>query len=177
MLSNRAFSNDTLAFCTQALEVRLVAEEPDLVRAHLKARGADSADMLAAVEELGALTKERNALVWEGDQARGDRKRLSAEIGALLKAAGKGGGESNEAVVALKAEVEAANQVGGCKRDLLWVVGWVRERERGCGCVCCVGGWVGGWICESESPRLSELSLCQDAKEKSKRKGSVYKQT
>jgi seryl-tRNA synthetase len=94
------------------LEVRLVAEEPDLVRAHLKARGADSAEMLASVDDLGVLTKQRAALIREGDQARGDRKRLSAEIGSLLKAAGKGGGES-EAVVALKAEVEAANQVDG----------------------------------------------------------------
>lgn len=113
LLSNNChWRRETNAACGQALEVRLVAEEPDLVRAHLKARGADSAEMLASVDDLGVLTKQRAALIREGDQARGDRKRLSAEIGSLLKAAGKGGGES-EAVVALKAEVEAANQVDG----------------------------------------------------------------
>ena len=94
--------------------MRLVAEEPELIRAHLKARGNDNAEMLASVEELGELNKERAALVQEGDKARADRKRLSAEIGGLLKAKSD---DNNDAVTALKAEVEKANEVRGEMTD------------------------------------------------------------
>lgn len=93
-----------------------MAEEPELIRAHLKARGNDNAEMLASVEELGELNKERAALVREGDMARADRKRLSAEIGGLLKAKDE---NHADAVAALKAEVATANEVWRGSRALL----------------------------------------------------------
>ena len=79
-----------------SLDLKLVAESPELVEAHLRARHS-SPEVIAMVSELGALSARRAGLIQTGDSARAERKRLSAEIGALLKA----GGDAS----ALKAQV------------------------------------------------------------------------
>lgn len=85
-----------------ALDLRLTAENPDLVKAHLAARGA-SEDVVATVDTLGTLYGERVKLQATGNEARSVRKRLSGEIGKLMKA-----GQQDDAEE-LKRQVEVAN--------------------------------------------------------------------
>lgn len=85
------------------LDLRLTAENPDLVKAHLAARGA-SEDMVGTVDRIGALYAERTKLQLQGNDARAVRKKLSAEIGKMMKA-----GQPEQAED-LKKQVEAANQ-------------------------------------------------------------------
>ena len=84
------------------LEVRLVAEQPELVKVHLAARGA-SEEVLASVDEMATLYDRRKELITRGDAAREIRKRLSGQIGKLMKE-----GKTEEAEE-LKKQVEAAN--------------------------------------------------------------------
>lgn len=84
------------------LEVRLVAEQPELVKVHLAARGA-SEDVLTSVDEMAKLYERRKELITRGDAAREIRKRLSGQIGKLMKE-----GNTEEAEE-LKKQVEAAN--------------------------------------------------------------------
>lgn len=87
-----------------SLELRLISENPELVKAHLVDRCA-SEDVIASLEDLVALSSERNALIRAGDAARSVRKKLSGEIGKLMK---EGEASDSDAVVAIKVEVEAA---------------------------------------------------------------------
>ena len=87
-----------------SLELRVVAENPDLVKAHLRDRCA-SEDVVASVDALVKLSGERSVLIQAGDDARGSRKQLSADIGKLMKG---GAGAEDEEVLAKKAEVETA---------------------------------------------------------------------
>jgi len=66
------------------LSERLVAESPDLVKAALSARRSGE-EQLEAVDRIGQLTRARAELVATGDDARAQRKKLSPQIGKLLK--------------------------------------------------------------------------------------------
>jgi len=85
------------------LDERLVAEEPELIKNTLRSRRA-SEDLLGAVDRIGDMTRERAELVQVGNDARQERKTLSAQIGKLMKSG------TPEEVVALKDEVAKANE-------------------------------------------------------------------
>jgi len=90
--------------------LKLVVEEPSLVKAHLEARCASS-EVLATVDDISELGSRRAKLIVQGDNARASRKQLSAEIGKLMKkkvAGGDSDAETDAQVGAFKAEVEAA---------------------------------------------------------------------
>jgi seryl-tRNA synthetase len=80
------------------LDSRLVASEPDRIRANLVARRADDAT-IASVDRITALASERNALVQERDDRRSARNTISAEIGALMKQGLRDQAESKKAEV------------------------------------------------------------------------------
>mmetsp|Transcript_37228 Transcript_37228/g.83420 ORF Transcript_37228/g.83420 Transcript_37228/m.83420 type:complete len:192 (-) Transcript_37228:53-628(-) len=103
-------SSGRLSSAGKSLDLRLVAEEPALVQAHLLDRQA-SEEVRAAALEIGDLFAQRAGLVQEGDAARADRKRLSGEIGKLMKGGGGKEGGEEEKVAALKAQVEEASQI------------------------------------------------------------------
>merc|ERR1719326_2041393 len=86
------------------LDERLIADDPELVKRTLRMRRA-APEQLDAADRIGALTKLRAACVAEGDDAREVRKRLSPQIGALMKK-----GEAAEAEK-LKGDVAAAAAV------------------------------------------------------------------
>src|SRR3984893_2026184 len=61
------------------LDIKLIREQPDFVKAELAKRGIDPAE----VDRLIAADKERRKLQAEVDQLRGDRKRRAREAGEL----------------------------------------------------------------------------------------------
>jgi len=67
------------------LDPNLIADQPDVVRAHLARRHADEG-MLADLERIVALSERRKELIAERDGLRAERNSLSKEIGALYKA-------------------------------------------------------------------------------------------
>jgi len=91
---------------TVTLDERLVADEPSVVVSSLQRRRA-SEEVIAAVDRIGELTRQRAALVEEGNAARAERKALSPKIGALLKAGDEAG------AAALKEDVAKASEVAG----------------------------------------------------------------
>lgn len=66
------------------LDPRLVAEQPELVKTHLRRRHA-SDEMFAAVDAVVALAKVRSAQITERDGLLNERNVLSKEIGSLLR--------------------------------------------------------------------------------------------
>jgi len=89
------------------LDERLVAEEPEVVRASLRRRRA-SDEVIGAVDRIGSLTRGRAALVDAGNAARSQRKALSLKIGALLKSGDTAAAEGLKAEVAQASEAAAA---------------------------------------------------------------------
>ena len=68
-------------------------------------------EQLAAVDRIGELTRERSALVVEGNDAREVRKKLSAKIGGLMKEGKKDEAEAIKAEVAEAAKtIDAADE-------------------------------------------------------------------
>ena len=67
------------------LDPNLIADQPDVVRAHLARRHADDG-MHADLERIVALSERRKELISERDHLRAERNSLSKEIGALYKA-------------------------------------------------------------------------------------------
>jgi seryl-tRNA synthetase len=61
------------------LDIKLIRENPDLVRRRLAARGGGDE---ARVSEIAALDEQRRKLVAEGDALKGQRNQVSKEIGA-----------------------------------------------------------------------------------------------
>ena len=86
----------------RTLDERMVSEEPDVVRQSLTMRRA-AQEQLDAVDRIGELTRQRSELVVEGNTAREVRKKLSPQIGKLLKE-----GNADEAEK-LKADVAKAS--------------------------------------------------------------------
>jgi seryl-tRNA synthetase len=64
------------------LDIRLLREDPEAVKARLRARGGDSWRL---VDEVLACDERRRAGETEKQQLQGDRNRLSKEIGAMKK--------------------------------------------------------------------------------------------
>ncbi len=85
------------------LDPRFVAENPDLVKDHLRRRRAKE-DAFNAVEAIVANAKHRVALITERDGHRAARNTLSKAIGDLMRA-----GRAEEAE-ATKAQVTAGNE-------------------------------------------------------------------
>ncbi|MEM6931112.1 MAG: serine--tRNA ligase, partial [Myxococcota bacterium] len=79
-----------------------IAEDPELVKTHLRRRNADES-VLADVDRIVEVTTQRRTLVAERDDLRATRNTLSKEIGQLFKA-----GKGDEAT-AKKAEVQQGN--------------------------------------------------------------------
>jgi len=86
------------------LDTILIASNLELVLAHLRSRRA-SDELLTDVQQIAQLRDQRNALIKEGDKARGIRKTLSQQIGKLMK-----DGKVDE-VDAIKKQVEDASEV------------------------------------------------------------------
>ena len=76
------------------MDERLVGEDPELVKKSLLKRRAGEAQ-LEAVDRIAELTKERAEFAQKGMKAREERKKLSQEIGKLMKA---GGGPEVDAI-------------------------------------------------------------------------------
>ncbi len=84
------------------IDPHILAEQPELVKAHLRRRRADPAT-LRDVDEIAASDAERRRLIAERDTLRAERNRTSRAIGGLYKE-----GRVEEAERA-KAEVQAVN--------------------------------------------------------------------
>ena len=85
-----------------SMDIALISNKPEVLYSHLRSRRASS-EMVKGVERLSELRSERNAYITEGDRAKSIRKKLSKEIGQLMK-----NGKHDEAVE-LKIQVEDAN--------------------------------------------------------------------
>ena len=86
------------------LDVNFIVSNLDLVVSHLKSRKSNI-DLIQNVEKLQKLRENRNLLIMDGDSARSSRKKLSQQIGKLMK-------EGNDAEVAeLKKTVEDLSAV------------------------------------------------------------------
>ena len=99
------------------IDPNILAEQPELVKEHLRRRYAD-ADALASVDRIVELTVQRKTLIGERDGLRGERNRLSKQIGLLyregrgdeaeeMKAAVEAGADRTRAIEAELEEVEA----------------------------------------------------------------------
>eukprot|EP00638_Chattonella_subsalsa_P003413 CAMPEP_0117757856 /NCGR_PEP_ID=MMETSP0947-20121206/15003_1 /TAXON_ID=44440 /ORGANISM="Chattonella subsalsa, Strain CCMP2191" /LENGTH=453 /DNA_ID=CAMNT_0005577875 /DNA_START=213 /DNA_END=1574 /DNA_ORIENTATION=- len=91
------FDPDTVAY-----DARLVASDPQGIKAHLEARRSSS-ELLDSVDKIGELDIVRRELIQVRDKSLNVRKTLSAEIGKLMKAGDTEGADEK------KKEVEAAN--------------------------------------------------------------------
>src|SRR5204863_2230536 len=63
------------------LDIKLIREQPDLVRQRLATRGAGDE---ARVDELLALDAQRRKLLTEVEGLKAERNRVSKEVGALM---------------------------------------------------------------------------------------------
>eukprot|EP00746_Dinoflagellata_sp_MGD_P143173 gnl/MRDRNA2_/MRDRNA2_76037_c0_seq1.p1 gnl/MRDRNA2_/MRDRNA2_76037_c0~~gnl/MRDRNA2_/MRDRNA2_76037_c0_seq1.p1 ORF type:complete len:573 (-),score=122.24 gnl/MRDRNA2_/MRDRNA2_76037_c0_seq1:76-1794(-) len=97
------------------LDERLVAEDPELIKQSLTMRRA-TPEQLQSVDRIGELTKQRNELAREGDQQRAVRKKLSGQIGKLMKEGNK------EEAEKLKAEVSDAAAIAAKADEKLALV-------------------------------------------------------
>ena len=84
------------------LDMNLIRENPNLVRENLKKKHQEH--KLSLVDEVIALDAEYRATKTKADDLRGQRNRLSKEIGQLM---GQGKKAEAEAVAAQKAAEEA----------------------------------------------------------------------
>ena len=94
-------AEDASATAMPTMDERFVGEQPDVVKKSLTMRRA-APEQLEYVDRIGELTKQRAALVDEGNKAREVRKKLSPSIGKFMKE-----GNTEEADK-LKAEVAKA---------------------------------------------------------------------
>ena len=62
------------------LDIKLIRENPDLVRQRLASRGRGDE---ARIAEIAALDEQRRKLLTEGDNLKAERNKVSKEIGAL----------------------------------------------------------------------------------------------
>lgn len=105
------------------LDPNLIADHPDIVRAHLKRRHADDS-MYTDLERIVALSERRKELISERDNLRAERNSLSKEIGGLFK---QGRGDEAEAMkervshgnLRTKIIEEELDSVEGQRNDLI----------------------------------------------------------
>jgi len=69
------------AYNPPMLDIKLIREQPDLVRARLAARGAGDE---AKIDQVLRLDEERRKMLAEAEQLKASRNRVSKEIGALM---------------------------------------------------------------------------------------------
>ncbi len=84
------------------LDLHLIADHPDKVKAHLERRG--DAESIASVDALVSLSESRRSIVIERDNLRADRNRLSKQIGGMYKEGRRDEAEGLKAKVAADAE-------------------------------------------------------------------------
>lgn len=101
--SNQIVDEKRLSSAGLSLDTSLIAEHPDVVISHLKARKA-SAKLVDDVRRISELRTQRNSLIVEGDAARSARKNLSQQIGKLMRE-----NPTSSEVEALKAQADEAN--------------------------------------------------------------------
>jgi len=94
------------------LDARLVADQPELIIKHLKARQADE-DTLAIPTRIAELSTQRNVLLQKAEAGRATRNQLSPRIGQMMKEGKREEAES------LKAEVKAASEAVKASEDAL----------------------------------------------------------
>ena len=80
------------------LDPRFVADNPDTVKAHLRRRHADDA-VIATVDDLASLGRQRNALITERDGLLARRNTLSREVGQLMREGKKDEADGKKAEV------------------------------------------------------------------------------
>src|SRR5689334_1870350 len=91
------------------LDLKLIRENPDLVRESQRRRGEDT----AVVDRLLALDEQNRRLKTEAEALRADRKRVSAEIPKLRDAAERetrvaASREMGDRITALDAEIDTS---------------------------------------------------------------------
>ncbi len=84
------------------IDIRFLRENPDVVKENIKKKYQD--EKLPLVDEVIALDAENRRAKQEGDDLRASRKRISKEIGALMKEGRKEEAEKKKAEVAAGAE-------------------------------------------------------------------------
>ena len=82
------------------LDLKFLRENPDVVKQNIKNKFQDA--KLPLVDEVIALDEENRRIMAEADELRGNRNKLSKQIGALM---GQGKKEEAEALKAEVAEV------------------------------------------------------------------------
>jgi seryl-tRNA synthetase len=92
-----------------------MAENPELVKAHLRARHC-SPSLLDDIDRVASLRKKRSIYILEGDNARAARKRDSQVIGKLIKE-----GKKEEAET-MKLKIEEYSKISASTDDKLAVV-------------------------------------------------------
>ena len=97
------------------LDIRLVRENPEIVKENIKKKFQDA--KLPLVDEVIALDAKRRAAIAEADQLRADRNRLSKQVGMLMGQAKKDPSKLEEAE-AVKAQVkEQADRLAELERQ------------------------------------------------------------
>lgn len=92
-----------------SVELRSMSEQPDVVKAHLAARGSEDD---AVVDRLGELWAERSDLSRKRDSALSERKKASAEVGKLMKT------DPEAAEEVKKRAVASGDEATGYEREL-----------------------------------------------------------
>jgi seryl-tRNA synthetase len=92
------------------LDIRLIRENPELVRAAIERRGGDDAPLDALLRA----DERRRALLLQVEGLRADRNRVSEEIGTIKKA----GGDAAEMVVEMRKVGERIKELEGSLREV-----------------------------------------------------------
>ena len=92
------------------LDIRLIRENPELVRAAIKRRGGDDAPLDALLRA----DEERRALLLQVEGLRADRNRVSEEIGTIKKA----GGDAAEMVTEMRKVGDRIKELEGSLREV-----------------------------------------------------------
>jgi seryl-tRNA synthetase len=92
------------------LDIRLIRDNPELVRTAIKRRGGDSAPL----EALLRVDEHRRALLTQVEALRADRNRVSEEIGALKKARG----DASEMIAEMRRVGDRIKELEGTLRDV-----------------------------------------------------------
>ncbi len=98
------------------LDIRLIRENPELVRTAIKRRGGDD----ASLDALLRVDERRRALLLQVEALRADRNRVSEQIGTIKKA----GGDAAEMVAEMRKVGERIRELEGSLREV------EAERER-----------------------------------------------
>uniref|UniRef100_A0A0G4FRA0 Serine--tRNA ligase n=1 Tax=Chromera velia CCMP2878 TaxID=1169474 RepID=A0A0G4FRA0_9ALVE len=93
-----------------SVDFKTISDDPETVKESLRLRRADQS-LIDSVDRLVALNARKNELTREGDEQRAKRKRLSQQIGVLMKKKNAAGGGDGEDPQVVKEIEELRNQV------------------------------------------------------------------